>query len=215
MIPARFVIEYPRRCLDLIEVLETTACQRELVGSFSLLAAAAVFVIPYERMKTTNPLHNRTHDGDLSGALEKLEKEDFVKAPFWNGHPPNDAWRFSRIMNNPNYTESWEDEERHHPMAAEAKNSLHSRNASDVLRVIRNALAHGNIVYLNERGFEQRDTKLQFLGLLGRCEAKEQQKQSETYHLVTTTENEFLCFVKLWAKWVSKFRGDNRLLEAA
>ena len=50
MIPARFVVEYPQRCLDLIEALEPTARQRELVGSFSLLVAAAVFVIPYERM---------------------------------------------------------------------------------------------------------------------------------------------------------------------
>ncbi len=51
MIPARFVVEYPQRCLDLIESLEPTARSRELLGSFSLLVAAAVFVIPYERME--------------------------------------------------------------------------------------------------------------------------------------------------------------------
>lgn len=39
MIPARFVVEYPQRGLDLIEALEPTARQRELVGSFSLLVA--------------------------------------------------------------------------------------------------------------------------------------------------------------------------------
>jgi hypothetical protein len=233
MIPARFVVEYPQRCLDLIEVLEPTARQRELVGSFSLLAAAAVFVIPYERMgNDKNPLHHKARDVDLFRALKALEKKPFIKAPFWNEHPPNNAWRFSRIMNNPNKTEMWKDEEGRHPMITEAKNSLQSRKASEVLRVIRNALAHGNIVYLNEKGFEQHDTKLQFLGFLGRCEAKEQcrceakeqQKESETYHLVTTTEetyhlvttteDEFLRFVKLWTKWVSKFRDDNRL-EAA
>ena len=79
-----------------------------------------------------------------------------------------------------------------------------------------NALAHGNIVYLNESGFEQRDTKLQFLGFLSRYEETPEQKaQSETYRLVTTTEDEFLRFVKLWAKWVSQFRDDDRLSEAA
>lgn len=128
-------------------------------------------------------------------------------------------------MNNANDTERWEDEKGHHPMSAEAENSLQKRNADDVLRVIRNALAHGNIVYLNERGFEQRDTRLQFLGFLSRheekqklcCyeETKEQKAKPETYRLVTTTEKEFLRFVKLWAKWVSEFRGDNRLSEAA
>ena len=101
-------------------------------------------------------------------------------------------------------------------MRPHAKNSMQDRKADDVLRVIRNALAHGNIVYLNERGFEERDTKLQFLGFLSRYEETEEQKAKvETYRLVTTTEDEFLRFVKLWAKWISQFQGDDRLSEAA
>lgn len=98
MIPARFVVEYPRRCLDLIEVLEPTALDRELVGSFSLLVAAAVFVIPYERMRSTeHPFHHKTRDVDLFSALKSLKKKPFVTAPFWNGQSPDTAWRFSRI----------------------------------------------------------------------------------------------------------------------
>ena len=101
-------------------------------------------------------------------------------------------------------------------MRPHAKNSMQDRKADDVLRVIRNALAHGNIVYLNERGFEERDTKLQFLGFLSRYEETEEQKAKvETYRLVTTTEDEFLRFVKLWAKWISQFQGDDLLSDAA
>ena len=44
---------------------------------------------------------------------------------------------------------------------------------------------------------------------------EEQKAKAETYRLVTTTEDEFLHFVKLWAKWISKFQGDDRLSEAA
>jgi hypothetical protein len=216
MVPARFVVEYPQRCLDLIEALEPTARKRELVGSFSLLVAAAVFVIPYERMGSQkHPLHKAARDVDLFRALKSLRKKPFVAAPFWNGEPPS-AWRFSRIMTNANDTAGWVDEERRHPMTADARNSVQDRKADDVLRVIRNALAHGNIVYLNEHGFEERDTKLQFLGFLSRYEETEEQKaKAETYRLVTTTEDEFLRFVKLWAKWISKFQGDDRLSEAA
>lgn len=216
MIPARFVVEYPERCLELIEALEPTARQRELVGSFSLLVAAAVFVIPYERMGSKHPLHKETRDVDLFRALKSLEKVNFITAPFWNGNPPSDAWRFSRIMANANDTARWVDEEQRHPMKDSAKNSLQRRKADEVLRVFRNALAHGNIVYLNESGFEQHGTKLQFLGFLSRYEeSKEAKAASETYRLVTTTEDEFLRFVKLWAKWVSKFKGDDQLSEAA
>lgn len=215
MIPARFVVEYPKRCLDLLEALERTARRHERMGSFSLLAAAAVFVIPYERMKSKNPLHNPTRDTNLSRALKSLENKRLVTAPFWNGNPPR-AWRFSRIVKNVNDTERWEDEEGRHPVEADANNSFESRKADDVLRVIRNALAHGNIVYLNKDGFERRDTKLQFLGFLSRYEeSPEDRAKLETYRLVTTTEDEFLRFVKLWAKWVSKFHDDNRLSEAA
>jgi hypothetical protein len=216
MIPARFVVEYPQRCLDLIEALEPTARQRELVGSFSLLVAAAVFVIPYERMGSQrHPLHKAARDVDLFRALKTLRKKPFIMAPFWNGEPPN-VWRFSRITTNANNTAGWVDEEGHHPMRPHAKNSMQDRKADDVLRVIRNALAHGNIVYLNERGFEERDTKLQFLGFLSRYEETEEQKAKvETYRLVTTTEDEFLRFVKLWAKWISQFQGDDQLSEAA
>jgi hypothetical protein len=102
MIPARFVVEYPHRCLDLIEALEPTARERELVGSFSLLVAAAVFVIPYERMRSQrHPLHKPTRDVDLFRALKSLRKQPFITARFWNGSRPN-TWRFSRVMSNAN-----------------------------------------------------------------------------------------------------------------
>ncbi len=214
-IPTRFVVEYPQRCLDLIRALEPTARRRDLVGSFSLLVAAAVFVIPYERMGSKSPLHDPDRDIDLFTGLKSLEKVPFIEAPFWAGKPP-DAWRFSRIMANANDAAGWMDEGGHHPMEARAKNSLPGRKAGEVLRVIRNALAHGNVVYLNEKGFEQRGTKLQFLGFLSRYEETEEQKaQAQTYRLVTATEDEFLRFVKLWAKWVSQFRDDDRLFEVA
>ena len=171
----------------IFEALEPTARKRELVGSFSLLVAAAVFVIPYERMGSQkHPLHKAARDVDLFRALKSLRGKPFITAPFWNGASPN-AWRFSRIMSNANNTLGWVDEEGHHPMTAHATNSVQDRKADDVLRVIRNALAHGNIVYLNESGFEERGTKLQFLGFLSRYEETDEQKaKAETYRLVTT-----------------------------
>src|ERR1700730_14469734 len=95
----------------IFEALEPTARQRELLGSFSLLVAAAVFVIPYERMGSQkHPLHKAARDVDLFRALKSLRKKPFVAAPFWNEEPPN-GWRFSRIMTNANDTAGWVDEE--------------------------------------------------------------------------------------------------------
>ena len=144
MIPARFVVEYPKRCLELIEALEPIARRRDVVGSFSLLVASAVFVIPYERMGPKSPLHAPARDSDLSTALKSLEKVSFIEAPLWKGHPP-EGWRFSRIMNEPNDTTGWKDEQGLHPMDAAAKNSLQACKAEKVLRVIRNALSHATL----------------------------------------------------------------------
>lgn len=65
MIPERFVVEYPQRCLELLEILEPMARARHLVGSFALLVASAIFVIPFERMKEQHPMNRRARVKDL------------------------------------------------------------------------------------------------------------------------------------------------------
>jgi hypothetical protein len=215
MIPERFVVEYPKRCLELLGMLEPMAREKEMIGSFSLLVAASIFLIPYERMQARHPLY-QGRDVKLDAALRRLDKKErFQAADFWGGEPPK-GWRFSRIMRNQNDTECWVDEKGKHPMASDAENTFEGRVAGDVLRVVRNALAHGNIVYLNEDGREQRNTKLQYLGFLSRYEeTAEQKKLTETYRIVVTTEEEFLRFIKKWAGWVATFRGDTDLSQAA
>lgn len=216
MIPERFVAEYPQRCIALLEMFEPMARAERLMGSFSLLVASAVFVIPYERMQETHPLNRRGRVADLDNALRRLDKRElFLEAKFWDRADPGE-WRFSRIMANQNDTMCWVDEDGIHPMAPQATNSMGSRKAGLVLRVVRNALAHGNVVYLNAAGFEQRHTEVQYLGFLARYEeCKEQRKVSETYRLVVTTDENFFRFVKAWATWIASFRLDTSLSEAA
>jgi len=87
---------------------------------------------------------------------------------------------------------------------------------SDVLRVLRNALAHGNVVYLDEKGLEVKGAKVQYLAFLSRYEeTPEDREKSETYRLVATTEEQFLSFVKQWAKWLTTLPADDKLVEAA
>jgi hypothetical protein len=91
-------------------------------------------------------LHRKGQDSDLSRALRSREKkEKFLTADFWNGQAP-DVWRFSRIMSDPNNTQRWQDEHGCHPMGADAANSIDAQGAGKVLRAIRNAVAHGNVV---------------------------------------------------------------------
>ena len=62
-------------------------------------------------------------------------------------------------------------------MAAKAKNTIADRNAGEVLRLVRNALAHGNLVYLNKRGHEEPGTKLEHIAFLSRYEEDEESRK--------------------------------------
>jgi len=214
-VPDRFAIEYPRRALDLIEMLEASAREKSLLGSFGLLAASAILTIPFERMRTSHFLHNDARDADLVKNLKVLEKAAFLEAPFWRSAPDDGAWRQSRITNTVDEVHGWLDEVDRDPRSEEA-NTIQTRKANEVLRVLRNALAHGNIIYLDKNGQEIAGHQMVYMAFLSRYEeTASQREQAETYRVVITTEEAFLHFVKSWAKWIGSFDLDRRLAAAA
>lgn len=215
MIPQRFATEYPARCMQLFELMEPAARKHELIGSFSLIVATSVFLIPYERMKARHPLYLPDQDAHIDNRLRAIERQSFLKSEIWNGELPG-PWWFSRIMNDLNQTSCWEDEKKQHPMAGKADNSIEKRTTNDVLRVIRNALAHGNVVYLDENGFETKGARVQHLGFIARYEENEEETaKAKTFRLVVATEESFLHFVKSWARWLAKFSFEVEFLDAA
>ncbi|NKC23516.1 hypothetical protein HED50_23675 [Ochrobactrum oryzae] len=78
-VPDRFAIEYPQRALQLIELLEEPARKHDLLGSFGLLAAAAILTIPYERMRASHVLVDGERDVDLVKSLKTLEKPNSLR----------------------------------------------------------------------------------------------------------------------------------------
>jgi hypothetical protein len=213
-VPARLAAEYPRRCLQLIEALESVAREEQLVGSFALLAAASVLTIPFERARSKHFLH-RDHDDDLTAAVEALGKVKFSRAPFWEGDAPV-GWRQSHIVQNVDSVAAWIDRDGRHPLDSGAQNFIEGKTSTEVIRVIRNALAHGNIIYLNESGEEKEGDRLFYLAFLSRYEeGRDAQEEAETYRLIVTPEAEFLRFVKKWASWISDAALQDRRMQAA
>jgi hypothetical protein len=211
-VPDRFAIEYPMRCLELIEAAEDYAVRRKLEGSFALLAASAVLTIPFERMAARHKLHDKERDADLAGAVGLLSKTPFLKAPFWEGAPPTD-WRMSRVMTPVNEVEGWRDGDGLHPLDENATNTIKRYTAKEVIRVIRNALAHGNIIYLNAQYREVPGDRMAFIAFLSQYEeTEEQRKASETYRLLVVPETAFLGFVKRWAAWIGGLDQDVAIL---
>jgi len=203
-VPKRFAVEYPDRCLQLVAAAEPFAIENKLTGSFALLVAAAVLTMPFERMRATHFLF-QPEDADLSAALKSLTKAPFLQAPFWSANPTD--WRQSRIMEGIDHTGGWKDANGRHPADPESENSIAQYCASEVLRVIRNALSHGNIVYLNKNGYEVPGDQMESIAFLSRYEEDPNAKEF-TYRVVIAPEMQFLIFVKDWAKWISSFAKD-------
>ena len=192
MIPERFVTESPERCGQLLDMLEPQARQADLVGSFALLVASAAFTIPFGRMTEMNHPLGRP-ERDLSRAIRGLRRYPFLKAPFWSGSPPTD-FRYARIVSDPERAEDWRDAAGIHPLKSTEEN-----NSNTVLSVIRNALAHGNVVYLDESGHETPGNRLHFIGFLSRHE------DNRSHRVVIFGEEDFLLFLKAWIAWVLTF----------
>jgi hypothetical protein len=192
MIPHRFVTEYPKRCGHLLEMLEPLARERDLVGSFSLLVACAAFTIPFARMtEADHPLGRR--ERELSRAIKRLRRHSFVEAPFWKGSKP-EFFRYAKIVTNPGDAAAWRDAAGNHPIQ-----STDNKDGNTVLRTIRNALAHGNVVYLDENGHESPGELLRYLAFLSEHE------DGQSHRVAIFGEEDFLLFLKAWIAWLQKF----------
>lgn len=213
MIPKRFATEYPERCLQLLEAFEPIAQDRDLFGTFSVMLASSILLVPWERASNRHPL-TQEHGGGLQVALKSLERQKWLRADFWVGIDQGE-WRFSRIVGDPNNAYEWKDAGGHPSFSAEA-NTIHMRSVGEVFRVLRNALAHGNIVYLDQEGWETEGARVQHIAFLSRYEeSREQREAAETYRLVTVQEGNFLPFVRAWAQWVGSHHDQDRELRIA
>ncbi len=213
MIPSRFVTEYPERCLDLMLLMEPVARKRDLIGSFSLLVAAAAFTIPYERAKARHVLAQPFNEADLYSSLEDLEQTPLLKAPLWDGHSPG-QWTYGRVKDVGKG--DWINVPQGTPLHEMVHDTMSKRKSRDVFRVIRNALAHGNIVYLDESRRERAGRKVFYLAFLSHYhETKAEQEADGTLRMVMVPEADFLNFVKCWVKWLQRFPAEDNHIEGA
>lgn len=77
-------------------------------------------------------------------------------------------------------------------------------------------MAHGNIIYLDDKGFETEGARVAHIAFLSRYEESEEQRAvAETYRLITVRETHFLPFVRSWAHWVIAHHQNDQELRVA
>jgi hypothetical protein len=94
----------------------------------------------------------------------------------------------------------WRNENGEHPLK-----SSEAKDANIILRTIRNALAHGNIVYLDKDGYETAGNRLVYLAFLSRHE------NGNGYRVAIFDEETFLAFLKAWIGWLAALPLERKL----
>jgi hypothetical protein len=83
------------------------------------------------------------------------------------------------------------------------------KDCNTVLWTIRNALAHGNAVYLDERGHETPGNRLRYLAFVSKVNNRD---PSLGYRVVIFDEESFLAFLKSWIAWLQTFPPETELV---
>jgi hypothetical protein len=137
----------------------------------------------------------RPEDG-LLRSIRHLRRRPFLEAPFWGGIAPK-FFRYAKIINDPEVAGAWRNEAGIHP--------VHS-NGNTVLRTIRHALAHGNIVYLDQRGHESPGSQLRYLAFLSKHD------DGRSHRVAIFGEEDFLMFLKGWITWLQTFPPEHKFV---
>ncbi len=128
-----YIVDLPGRCIDILEHFESDAKTQDREVTLLLMAASSAFLIPRERTQSRHP--------DSDSAFFEEELLGFKKEEL------NTTWSKSLLFRD---TGEWLSGFTKHfgngPSSWESPTiSVRKKDVSEVLAIIRNALAHGNL----------------------------------------------------------------------
>lgn len=213
MTPERFCTEVPQRMRRLLDVMYPMAEQQELTTSFTLMVAMPLLMIPLERTATRGrEPANAISDVDTAQpfvrALRQLKRGLFWEA-FLREPDLLRMWRFTEIARRIDHPSQWRDSLDRHPMRPGARNDIKEQTVENVLMTLRHALAHGNVVYLNEEGDEAPGRSVTHMAFVA------DGRDTDAYRVVIVEEVAFVEFLKAWADWLARHNTDSSLRRAA
>jgi len=209
MIPERFSTEIPKRMRSLLNELEPIARKKDLLTSFLLMAAMPILIIPLERIaKTSRGPRNEINDVNKARSFAfgwtQIKFKKFAEI-FLANQQERSSWRYvivpkSQIEN----STSWKDYLGLHPIHLGAVNEIGEQDVENILTVMRNGLAHGSIVFLDEKGEEVPNRKVTYIAFVSRVQGQERQT-ADSYRVLIVDEESFLIFLKRWTEWIGTF----------
>lgn len=214
--PQHYSRELPDRCLRLIEELWPAVAEVHVPGqqhlgplttTFLLAMATPIITLPIERverhfgMGTGGYVDDRHLDDLMTDEVRRVFKlHRFESAPFFAAG----QWRFTSVHYN------GENLSQHLPeQIAEGLNSAEALGAAAELQVsewascLRNALAHGGVIYVDRDGRQSHGQPTEgFVFVSAKYPNRDTRQPPERLKILRVSEVDFRSFLRRWVEWL-------------
>jgi len=217
--PRNYSLELPERCLLLLDELwsraqVTRSVDRPdlgpLTSTFLISMSMPIINLPIERIErrggneASHYASDRPVDPAAANAIvETLQRRSFGDAPFF----VDGAWRFvsCRKPPFPNIAYGLPDPIAEELSAEDAALDAARMPASQWSSILRNALAHGGVAYLNRQGrssFEEPVKMYAFVSGKYDQESEEKPKPLTAVNFLRISETDYRDFLRRWVCWL-------------
>ncbi|SDF58813.1 hypothetical protein SAMN05216241_101542 [Limimonas halophila] len=225
--PEHFSRDVPRRCLHLINrlwhQLDTIHDPRDpdggtLTATFVLAMSTPIVLLPIELIDRTgrrgNPtsIDDRGLDQSLTDAINRgLGGGQLQNAPFFEKNSWASAKRSSD--KSPSLRHGLDFKLIQELGTEQAEKAANEMPCNQWSSIIRNALAHGGVVYLDKEGRHARENEVAMLAFVSRRIDRDTNSPTDSLVLRVSLQN-YLIFLDKWVGWLDK-SGIAGLLNAA
>lgn len=210
--PTHFSLEVPKRAHQLLcdmyeRLSESEGTKLPLKATFLLSVSMPIIILPierilnYKRNATNGPVNDAVLNPALANALDNaLDLEAEVhKAPFFKG-----PWEYAALEKEIEFPNLASDglpdkiaEKLDSPSALEDAKNL---PANRFCKILRNSLAHGGILYLDENGRSYQGAPVQRFAFVSTNDPKNPTK----LHFLRIGMFEFRQFLQSWTEWLNE-----------
>lgn len=191
---SNFIQDFPGRCLKILKQHFIGAKQNDLEVTLLLTIASSGLIVPFERLKTgttkrptQHPLGDVQRYSDASLRLDALLNDEFLGSELHQGENSG-SWEIGKSLDISGEPDTW-DWKKFEPITKKEK-------TESILKILRNALAHGNIV---TRGHDQVE-QLVFLSMSA------YNRPERGFDCIRVQPSEFKDFVSNWLQFLADAR---------
>jgi hypothetical protein len=179
---SNFIHDYPIRCQKLLDRYFKDAQRNDLEVTLLLNVASSGLIVPYARLsEDAHPARDAERFAAAKAKLDRALDTALLNSELWDTTDPT-LWRFGECRDLSGDPDTW-DLDALKPVSRKKK-------AGSIVKVLRNALAHGNVF---TRGRPHIDT-LVFLSRISHDDPK------LGYNCVTVSPSDLKVFVLKWLK---------------